>query len=147
MIRKCARKAAVYLSSLNSEDRAYLMSGLPETECIELERLMKVLSANYQIDEGVATDVLRDDLLGFTIDSSHSVEEILHLSRVVSSEWLAKIFLANSSMDNRFLLALLDQKLADKVSRHQFGSREMPQHLKNAILISATEVVNMSAER
>jgi hypothetical protein len=123
------------------------MSGLPETECIELERLMKVLSANYQIDEGVATEVLRDDLLGFTIDSSHSIEEILHLSRVVSSEWLTKIFLANSSMDNRFLLALLDQKLADKVSRHQFGSLEMPQHLKNAILISATEVVNMSSGR
>jgi len=135
------RKAALYLSSIADDDRQYLLAALPKSVGAELNALIHHLRFNELNDSEVVFELLGDEIRGLTLESSHSIDELFQLSKIVSPEWFARIILANSSMDPRFLIGLLDQKLAEKVTRSRRDISVLPPMLKNAILMESSILV------
>jgi hypothetical protein len=136
------RKAALYLASLAQCDRNVLLKGVPASIKNELCRMIENIPVDVRADNDLITEILGKDLVGLTIDTSHSIEQLLKLAEFLEPVWLARIFTANSSMDAKFLLALLDQKKADKVSRHIRDVPFLPSSLKSALLIEASNILN-----
>lgn len=140
------KKAALYLASLAECDREVLLRDVPATIKNELYRLIGDIPSSIRSNEELIAEILGNDLIGLTIHTSHSIEQLLRLAEFIEPAWLARIFVANSSMDTRFLLAMLDQKKADKVSRHISDAPILPSALKSALLVEAAELLKVRIE-
>ncbi len=141
------RKAALYLSSITAHDRHFLLTELPRSVGAELSTLIHELASNQLNDSNVISELLGDEIRGLTIESSHSINELYQLSKMVSPEWFARIISANSSMDPRFLIALLDEKVAEKVKRSIGGVSDLPPMLKDSILKESSMLVKAMSRR
>lgn len=140
------KKAALYLASLAECDREVLLKDVPAAIRNDLYRYIEDIPKSIRSNEDLITEILGNDLVGLTIHTSHSIEQLLKLAEFLEPVWLARIFVANSSMDTRFLLATLDQKKADKVSKHISDAPTLPSALKSALLVEASDLLKVRAE-
>ena len=102
------RKAALYLASLSARDRRQLMATLPAAAARPLSTLVDQLAARGWVDGEVMSELLAEELRGLTSDTALTVEDLLAISHELPSDLTARLFAANSAMDRRFMLALLE---------------------------------------
>lgn len=139
------RKAALFLSAVGKADRESLLAEFPNSIRHGLRKMISDIPGSAHIEESIVTELLGDELLGLTAETSHSIDQLMKLAEIISSEWLARVFVANSSMDNRFLLALLDQQNARNVGMYLRDIKELPPQLKSTLLLESSAMINAEA--
>ena len=139
------RKAALYLASLPSEDQHKLLAALPIDVSRELKPLIAQIVANGWNDEEIIGKVLADEIRGLTAHSSLSVDVIIALATALPDDWTARLFVANSAVDPKFLLALLDNPHAKRVQFAVAMVPRLPEKLKEALLSEAADSVAAAA--
>lgn len=135
------RKAALYLASLSAADRRQLLAGLPESAARSLGNLIEQLTTRGWTNSSVVTELLADELRGLTSDTALTVEELLAMAKVLPADWTARLFAANSAMDRRFMLALLDGTQARRVQGELTQVPALPERLRDALLAEVSAAV------
>jgi len=131
------RKAALYLASLNAGDQRALLAALPSATQRTLRPLIAQVVANRWHDPEVVAEVLGSELRGLTARTALSVESLLAFSQQMPAEWTARLFAANSGLDSRFLVALLDGAQARRVEGEMQRVPGLPPKLREALLDEA----------
>ena len=94
-----------------------------------------------------AVDAERD-YLRITVEHSYSrraPDALLALAKVLPADWTARLFAANAAIDAKFLLALLDAPLAQRVQEQLNRVQRLPERLKDALLAEAADSVRTAA--
>ena len=128
------RKAALYLASLSAPDRRQLLAALPASAARPVEGLVEQVITRGWGDSGVVAEVLAEELRGLTSDTALTVDQLLAMARVLPADWTARLFAANSAMDRRFMLALLDTPQARRVQTELAQAPLLPERLRDALL-------------
>jgi hypothetical protein len=128
------RKAALYLASLASADQKALLAALPAATQRTLRPLIAQVVANGWHDAELVNEVLAGELRGLTARTALSVESLLAFSQHMPAEWTARVFAANSGLDSRVLLALLDGAKARRVETEMQRVAALPPKLREALL-------------
>jgi len=128
------RKAALYLASLNSGDQRLLLNALPAATQRELRPLIAQVVANGWHEPELVGEVLASELRGLTARTALSVEQLLAFSQHNPADWTARLFAANSGLDSRFLVALLDGTRARRVEGEMQRVSSLPPKLREALL-------------
>lgn len=131
------RKAALYLASLSARDRRQLMATLPAAAARPLSTLVDQLAARGWVDGEVMSELLAEELRGLTSDTALTVEDLLAISHELPSDLTARLFAANSAMDRRFMLALLEGPKARRVQDDLASCPMLPERLREALLAEA----------
>jgi hypothetical protein len=131
------RKAALYLSTLAVTDQRALLAALPAESARVLRPMIAQVVANGWNDAGLVAEVLAEELRGLTARTAMSVETLLDVSRALPSDWTARVFTANSALDSRFLMALLDGAQARRVEGEMRDGPSLPPKLREALLAEA----------
>jgi hypothetical protein len=131
------RKAALYLSTLSGVDQRAILAALPAASARALKPMIAQVAANGWNDPELVAEVLGDELRGLTARTAMSVETLLEISRALPSDWTARVFAANSALDSRFLVALLDGAQARQVAREMQAVPTLPPKLREALLEEA----------
>lgn len=139
------RKAALYLASLSAQDRRRLLAALPESAARAVEGLAHQVAAKGWGDSGIVTGLLADELRGLTSETALTVEQLLAMARVLPADWTARLFAANSAMDRRFMLALLDGSQARRVEEAMSRVPSLPERLRDALLAEVSAVARETA--
>lgn len=139
------RKAALYLASLSAQDRRRLLAALPESAARAIEALADQVAAKGWGDSGVVTDLLADELRGLTSETALTVEELLAMAKDLPVDWTARLFAANSAMDRRFMLALLDGSQSRRVEEEMMRVPALPERLRDAFLAEVSAVARETA--
>lgn len=127
------RKAALYLASLSVRDRRQLLASLPVSAARPVEGVVEQLIGRGWSDGGLAAAALAEEIRGLTSDTTLTVDELLSMARVLPADWTARLFAANSAMDRRFMLALLDTQ-AKRVEAELARVPALPESLRDALL-------------
>jgi hypothetical protein len=128
------RKAALYLSSLAVAEQRLLLAQLPAASARGLRPLIAQAVANGWNDPELVGEVLAEEIRGLTARTSLSVETLLRFSQSMPSDWTARLFAANSGLDSRFLLALLDGAKSREVEQGMRRVPALPTRLREALL-------------
>lgn len=139
------RKAALYLASLPHDEQQKLLAALPTEAARGIKPLIAQIVQNGWNDDEIISKVLADEIRGLTAHSSLSVDVIIALASALPDDWTARLFVANSAVDPKFLLALLDHQHAKRV---QFGVSmvpRLPEKLKEALLAEAADSIASAA--
>lgn len=128
------RKAALYLASLSAPDRRQLLAALPTSAARPVEGLVDQLLARGWNDGGLVSQALAEEIRGLTSDTALTVDELLSMARVLPADWTARLFAANSAVDRRFMLALLDAPQAKRVQAELAHVDVLPERLRDALL-------------
>lgn len=139
------RKAALYLASLPMDEQHKLLVALPSDVARSIKPLITQIVANGWNDDEVIGKVLADEIRGLTAHSSLSVEVIIALASALPDDWTARLFVANSAVDPKFLLALLDNPHAKRVQLEVAKVQRLPEKLKEALLSEAADSVAAAA--
>lgn len=139
------RKAALYLASLSHDEQRQLLAALPSEIARELKVLIAQIVAKGWNDDGIVSQVLADEIRGLTTHSSLSVDVILSLASALPDDWIARLFVANSAVDPKFLLALLENPHAKRVQAEISQVQRLPEQLKAALLAEALDSIVTAA--
>jgi hypothetical protein len=139
------RKAALYLASLHHDEQVKLLACLPLGVAKDLRPLLSKIIANGWNDDEIVNKVLADEILGLTADSSMSVDVVIALANALPDDWTARLFVANTAVDARFLLSLIENAHAKRVQVEILHVPRLPEQLKLALLAEALESVSTAA--
>jgi hypothetical protein len=128
------RKAALYLSSLAVSEQRTLLAGLPAATACALRPLIAQVVAHGWNDPELVNEVLAEELRGLTARTALSVETLLAFSQQMPADWTARVFAANSGLDSRFMVALLDGPQARRVEQGMQDVPRLPPKLREALL-------------
>jgi hypothetical protein len=139
------RKAALYLSTLAAPDQRALLTALPAASARSLRPMIAQVVANGWNDPELVAEVLGEELRGLTARTAMSVETLLEVSRALPADWTARVFAANSALDSRFLVALLDGTQAKRVEQEMRAVPNLPPKLREALLDEAGSTLPVKA--
>jgi len=139
------RKAALYLASLPPDEQRALISALPSEAARAVKPLIAQVMAHGWNDSEIVSRALAEEIRGLTAQSSLSVDALLALANVLPADWTARLFSANAAIDAKFLLALLDAPLAQRVQEQMNRVQRLPERLKDALLAEAANSVRTAA--
>lgn len=139
------RKAALYLASLPNDEQHKLLAALPSDAARNIKPLITQIVSNGWNDDEIIGKVLADEIRGLTTKSSLSVEVIIALASALPDDWTARLFVANSAVDSKFLVALLDNPHAKRVQLEVAKVPRLPEKLKEALLSEAADSVAAAA--
>jgi hypothetical protein len=145
MMNAGARKAALYLASLTSSEQSRLLAALPSGFAAELKPLIAQIVANGWNDPVLIQQALAEEIRGLTQQSSLSVDVILALANSLPDDWTARLFVANSAIDTKFLTSLLETPHAKRVKAEMISVQRLPEQLKAALLAEAIDSIVHSA--
>ena len=139
------RKAALYLASLPQDDQMQLLTVLPSDVASGLRALIAQIVTNGWNDAEIVNQILADEIRGLTVHSSISVENVMALASALPDDWTARLFVANSAVDPKFLLALLETQHAKRVQAEILNVQRLPEQLKAALLVEALDSIATEA--
>ena len=139
------RKAALYLASLPHDEQQKLLAALPTEAARSIKPLIAQILQNGWNDDEAINKVLADEIRGLTAHSSLSVDVIIALAGALPDDWTARLFVANSAVDPKFLLALLGHQHAKRVQFSVSMVPRLPEKLKEALLAEAADSIASAA--
>lgn len=139
------RKAALYLASLGPDDQRDLLAALPSDAARALRPLIAEIIAHGWQAPDIVGRALAEEIRGLTASSSLSVDALLALAKVLPADWSARVFAANTAIDMKFLVALLDAPQAQRVQEQLTRVPQLPPQLRDALLAEAAGSVRVAA--
>lgn len=139
------RKAALYLAAQSTDERGRLLAALPTDTGRALKPLIAEIVANGWDDPDLVGRLLAEDLRGLAAQSALSVDALLALAQALPADWTARLLVANTAIDAKFMLALLDKPLAQRVQPQLERVTRLPDRLREALLIEAAGSVRSAA--
>jgi hypothetical protein len=135
------RKVALFLASLAPQEQHALIDALPPEAARAVRPLMAhVIAQGWHAPELVGR-ALAEEMRGLTTQSALSVDALLALSKVLPPDWTARVFAANPALDAKFLLALVDAPVAQRVQEQLERVPRLPERLREAVLLEAGDSV------
>ena len=134
------RKCALLLLSLRSRDRRHLLSKLPADTARTVSALVGQLKT-MRVPSDLVDELLADDLLGLTPGSSLDVKQLVDLSDRLSPAWFSRTLSAWKGIDQKFCIALLEDRVARAVVLELSTLKTLPPKLSDAIRAEALALV------
>lgn len=127
------RKAALFLASLPIREQRRFFALLPQAASRRLHALIDELLAMNVCLDGVAQELLAEEVCGLTEATSLGIDEILTLSKRLPRAWFARMLTVWGGLDRNFVLALLEDAVAAEVRAELERIGKLPAKMADAL--------------
>lgn len=134
------RKCALMLATLAPTDRRHLLAALPPAVAARVKRLVSALQALRLPIAELGRELLADDVVGLTSETSLDVDQLMALAAQLPDAWYARVMAAWGELDRSFCVSLLERSRSTAVARELGMVSSLPPRLAQALKAEAMQM-------